>query len=377
VRREIGEDQMQLGKDGEPGWVAGGVDTGTPCDRVRGAKLRAQLTVGLGGIMRKSVTIRGFGFTFAVSALLVLVMIPGAWSQDTLSSLPTPPVAEPPSAPAKPAGSVLMIGGGDLLKISVFGAPESDQEVRVDQDGNISLNFIGSVHIAGLTTNQAQDLIAKKLVAGGFFTQPQVSVFAKEYATQGVSVLGEVQRPGVYPLLGARRLFDVLSLAGGTSQKAGKVVSITHRDHPESPLSLTLSKDPNESAKANVDIFGGDTIMVSKAGVVYIVGDVKRPSGVIMDNGSDMTVLQAIAMAEGTNSTAALNKAKLIRTTPGGRQELPLALKDILASKAPDIHLQAEDIIFVPNSAAKAAYRRTMDVIIQTASGVAIYGSHP
>ena len=213
---------------------------------------------------------------------------------------------------------MLTIGGGDLLKVSVFGAPESDQEVRVDQEGNISLNFIGSVHVAGLTTSQAQDLIAKKLVAGGFFTQPQVSVFAKEYATQGVSVLGEVQHPGVYPLVGARRLFDVLSLAGGTSQKAGKMVSITHRDRPETPLSLMLSNDPNESAKSNVEIFAGDTIVVSKAGVVYIVGDVKRPSGVTMDNGSDMTVLQAIAMAEGTNPTAALNKAKLIRRAQGG-----------------------------------------------------------
>jgi polysaccharide export outer membrane protein len=93
-----------------------------------------------------------------------------------------------------------------------------------------------------------------------------------------------------------------------------------------------------------------------------------------MDSGTDMTVLQAIAMAEGTNPTAALNKSKLIRTTPTGRQELPLSLKDILASKAPDIRLQAEDIIFVPNSASKAAFRRTVDAIVQTATGVAVYG---
>ena len=259
----------------------------------------------------------------------------------------------------------------------MFGAPESDQEVRVDQDGNVSLNFIGSVHVAGLTTNGAQDLIAKKLVAGGFFAQPQVSVFAKEYATQGVSVLGEVQRPGVYPLLGARRLFDVLSLAGGTTAKAGKVVSITHRDHPESPRSVLLSNDPSEAVKGNIDVFGGDTVLVSRAGVVYVVGDVHRPSGVAMDNGTDMTVLQAIAMAEGTNPTAALNKAKLIRRTPTGPQELPLALKEMLASKAPDIHLQSEDIIFVPNSAAKSAGRRTLEAIIQTATGLAIYGARP
>ena len=217
-------------------------------------------------------------------------------------------------------------------------------------------------------------MIAKKLADGGFYTHPQVSVFAKEYATQGVSVLGEVQKPGVYPLLGSRRLFDVLSMAGGTSQKAGRIVSVTHRDHPESPRSLMLSNDANESAKSNVEVFAGDTIVVSRAGVVYVVGDVHKPSGVVMDNGTDMTVLQAIAMAEGTNPTAKLNNAKLIRKTPNGPQEMPLALKDMLASKAPDIRLQAEDIIFVPNSAAKTAGRRTLEAIIQTATGLAIYG---
>ena len=94
-----------------------------------------------------------------------------------------------------------------------------------------------------MTTEQAQAAIAKRYVAGGFFTDPQVSVFAKEYVTQGVSVLGEVQKPGVYPVLGARTLFDVLSLAGGTTPKAGKLVSITHRDHPQTPISVSLSND--------------------------------------------------------------------------------------------------------------------------------------
>ena len=272
---------------------------------------------------------------------------------------------------------MLLIGNGDLLKVSVLGVPESDQDVRVGEDGNIGLNFIGAVHVAGLSTSAAQDLIAKKLIAGGYFTQPQVSVFTKEYATQGVSVLGEVQKPGVYPLLGTRRLFDVLSLAGGTSAKAGKVVSVTHRDHPGAPVSIMLSNDPAESAKNNIEIFAGDTVLVSRAGVVYVVGDVHRPSGVVMDNGSDMTVLQAIAMAEGTNPTAALSKAKLIRRTPGGPKEQPLNLKDMLASRAPDVRLQAEDIIFVPNSAARSATSRTVEAIVQAATGLVVFGLHP
>lgn len=330
--------------------------------------------------MQQSETIRATGFVLLLLTLLIGVGTPGSWAQSGPSSSAVPQVpasADSPATSPAPTSVLLLIGGGDLLKVSVLGAPDSDQEVRVDQSGNISLNFIGSTHVAGLTNNEAQDLIAKKLAAGGFFSSPQISVFTKEYATQGVSVLGEVQHPGVYPLLGARRLFDILSLAGGTTLKAGKVVSVTHRDHPESPVSITMSNDPKEAAKSNIDVFAGDTVLVSRAGVVYVVGDVHKPSGVIMDNGSDMTVLQAIAMAEGTNPTASLNKAKLIRTTPTGRQELPLLLRDMLSSKAPDIHLQAEDIIFVPNSAAKSAGRRTLEAIVQSATGLAMYSARP
>ncbi len=329
--------------------------------------------------MLQSVTIRRFSFTLGIAILLASATIQPAWSQSQSAALPAPlpESTQPASTPAEPSKSVLLIGNGDLLKVSVLGVPESDQDVRVGEDGNIGLNFIGAVHVAGLSTSAAQDLIAKKLIAGGYFTQPQVSVFTKEYATQGVSVLGEVQKPGVYPLLGSRRLFDVLSLAGGTSAKAGKVVSVTHRDHPGAPLSIMLSNDPAESAKNNIEIFAGDTVLVSRAGVVYVVGDVHRPSGVVMDNGSDMTVLQAIAMAEGTNPTAALSKAKLIRRTPNGPKEQPLNLKDMLASRAPDVRLQAEDIIFVPNSAAKSATARTLEAIVQTATGLVVYGIRP
>ncbi len=308
--------------------------------------------------MRRSITFQGFSLTLLLLVQLTSASSQKAWSQNAVPALAASAPEPQAATPAKPAGSMLMIGGGDLLKVSVLGAPDSDQEVRVTEDGNVFLNFI--------------------VAAGGFFTQPQVSVFTKEYATQGVSVLGEVQKPGVYPILGPRRLFDVLSLAGGTGPRAGRIVSITRREHPESPQSVMLSNDANESAKVNVEVFPGDTVLVSRAGVVYISGSVHKPSGVIMDNSSEMTVLQAIAMAEGALPDAALNKSKLIRRTPNGPpQEIPLHLKDMLASKSPDIRLQAEDIVFVPNSAAKSAGKRTLDAIISTTTGLIIYGVRP
>src|ERR1700737_934166 len=147
--------------------------------------------------MRRFVSIREFGFALVMLALGILGRAQEARSEKQHTSPPLtksqveepagitaahaeadrPSVERPPSVPA--------IGAGDLLKVSVLGAPESDQEVRVGADGNIFLILVGSVHVAGLTTEQAQATIAKKMVAGGFFTDPQVSVFAKEYATQG------------------------------------------------------------------------------------------------------------------------------------------------------------------------------------------------
>jgi polysaccharide biosynthesis/export protein len=267
------------------------------------------------------------------------------------------------------------IGSGDLLKISVFGVNTFDEEVRVSDRGDISLPLIGDVPVAGLNTDEAQSLIRKKLIDGNFMVHPEVSVFEKEYATQGVAVLGEVQKPGVYPLLGPHHLFDVLSFAGGMTPKAGPEVTITHHDRPDQPQNVTLAGDVAKSTAANVNILPGDTVVVSKAGIVYVVGDVKSPAGVVMVNGSEMTVVKALAMAGGANPTASLNGAKIIRRTPQGPQEIPILLKQILAAKAADPRLEAEDIVFVPSSTAKGAAKRGLEAIVQTAVGVAIY--HP
>ena len=268
-----------------------------------------------------------------------------------------------------------MIGSGDLLKVGVFGVSTFDVEVRVSGRGDISLPLIGDVHVAGLTTDEAQTLIQKRLIDGNFMVHPEVSVFEREYATQGVAVLGEVQKPGVYPLLGPHHLFDVISLAGGMTPKAGSEVTIAHRDHPDQPQTVTLTGDVAKSNAANVEILPGDTVAVSLAGIVYIVGDVKSPAGVVMPNGSEMTVVKAIAMAGGANPSAALNGGKIIRRTPQGPQEIPIQLKQILAAKAADPKLEPDDIVFVPTSAAKSAAKRGLEAIVQTAVGVAIY--HP
>ena len=272
-----------------------------------------------------------------------------------------------------PTTSEILIGPGDLLEVSVYGAPDFDKrEVRVDSTGTISLPFIGAEKVGGLSVRAAEELTAKRLSDANYFSDPHVSIFEKEYATQGISILGEVQKPGIYPLLGQRTLLDVISAAGGTTPKAGEEVTVTHRAQPQMPIQVPLSYSGDQAARNNVAVYPGDTVVVSKAGIVYVVGDVRQPSGFVLDK-SELTVLQAIAMAQGTNPTAALDRVKLVRTTKAGREENPINLKRVLEAKAPDLKLQADDIIFVPTSTAKSAARRGLEAIVQTATGVAIY----
>jgi polysaccharide biosynthesis/export protein len=269
----------------------------------------------------------------------------------------------------------LIISSGDLLQVSLFGtdfscgSEKAGCEVRVSGSGDIVLPLAGELKVGGLTVAQAEQMIAARFSKGGFFNDPQVMVVQKEYATQGISILGEVQKPGTYSLLGSHSLLQAVSMAGGTTPKAGNDVTIIHTDAPNQPQHCDL----RSAGSGSVALMPGDTIVISKAGIVYVVGDVHQPTGVVMEN-SGLTVLQAIAMAQGTNPTAALDKAKLIRNTADSRTEIPVPLKKILSNKSEDLKLQPEDILFVPSSAAKSASRRSIEAILQAATGVAIYG---
>jgi|SRR6266478_2998193 len=281
--------------------------------------------------------------------------------------------ATPVVASNTAASPNLLIGAGDLLEVNLYGMPDFKTEVRVSSGGEITLPLLGAVAVGGVSVEQAATQIERDLSQKGLFNDPHVTVFVKEYATQGISVLGEVQRPGIYPLLGERKLYDAISAAGGTTPKAGAYVLITRRNDPQHPLQLPLLTGAAKSMKNNVAVEPGDTIVVSKAGVVYVVGDVHQPGGFVMENGNDITVLKAIALAQGTNPNAALDSARLIRKTSDGPQDVLFSLKKILAAKAPDLQLQADDVVFVPGSAGKSAAKKGAETILQMATGIAIW----
>lgn len=280
------------------------------------------------------------------------------------------------AAPAQDAAAPspeLRIASGDLLRLHVYGVPELSRQVRVGESGAISLPLVGAIPVAGLTTPEAEAQIRRRLAEGGFVREPHVSLLLEEYSSQGISVLGEVQKPGIYPLLGEQRLFNAISAAGGLTNKAGRSATITRR-HTQERILVALPSDPSEMPGHNVALFPGDTVVVSKAGIVYVVGDVTKPGGFIMENNTSITVLQALALAQGTKPTASVGNARLIRKTDAGPQEIEIPLKQILQAKAPDLELHSDDILFVPSSAARTAAARGLEAIIRVATGVAIYG---
>jgi len=265
----------------------------------------------------------------------------------------------------------LHIGIGDLLQVTMFGTQDFNADFRVSSSGDISLPPLGLVHVAGLSTSEAEKLIERQLVEGGFYREPRVSVFEKEYVTQGVSILGEVKNPGVYPLLADRHLLDLLSQAGGLTPNASKTVSVTHAGQ-NTPSVITLSPDPELAASSNPAILPGDTIMVATAGVVYVIGNVNKPGGYPMTD-NQLTVLQALALAGGNSPMAALDRAQIVRQVKGAREAVPVSVKKILDGRNKDIRLQPQDILFIPGSTGKNAATRSVEAILQAAVGVAIY----
>jgi polysaccharide biosynthesis/export protein len=304
----------------------------------------------------------------ACAFLVALLTSISAFAQTTSPPEQTRPLRASAmgSAAAQPPGaSAVRLGAGDLIEVSVFGVPELNTKIRVNSQGEIDLPLINDVHVAGLTVAEAETVIERRLERGRFVTNPHVQIFVEEYISAGASVLGEVAKPGIYPVLGDETLFTLISAAGGFTDRAGKTITVTHRG--QGPIALPISRDLDHDRDSNISIQPGDTVIVRRADVVYVVGDVGRSSGFLMENGN-ITVLQAIALAGGANSTAKLNGARIVRRGPSGLITIPVALKKLLQAKTNDMPMQADDILFVPTSSRKVMQARSAEAAVQLAT---------
>jgi polysaccharide export outer membrane protein len=289
-----------------------------------------------------------------------------------------PPAKEAASAeiPRIPAGSSTKLGAGDLIELSVYGVPDLSTKARIGNGGDVYLPLIDYIHVAGLTVDEAQELIQKRLEDGGFVRNPHASIFVNESASQAVNMMGEVSRPGAYPVIGDRHLFDLISAAGGLTEKAGRNVTIIHRQNPDQKVELHLPSSLADDTQNNVEITPGDTVIVSRAGIIYVVGDVARPSGFMIEDNS-LTVLKVLALAGGGTRTSSLNGAKILRQTPNGVQQIPVRLKKVIQAKAIDIPMLKGDVLFVPGSATKSALYRSAEAAMSVSTTLAVVAVHP
>jgi polysaccharide export outer membrane protein len=355
-------------------------------------------------------TIEGFGMksstlgfaryccftTFAVAAILISATAQQATNQQEQANPPAAlPAAQAVSEAAQSASgtavtpqtpndsrkndvdqtAIVKLGAGDLLEVSVYNVPELTSKVRVSNSGDVYLPLIDYVHVDGLTQEEAQTVIEKRLEEGGFVRNPHVTIFVDEASSQGVTVIGEVAKPGIYPDVVDHRLYEVISEAGGFTQNASRKIAILRKGE-KAPLRIDLPRNLADDLNANVEIMPGDTITVPRAPIIYVVGDVGRPSGLLVDNGQ-LTVLQALALAGGTNHTAKLGGARIIRKGPNGMSETKVEIKKMLEAKSPDVTLQADDILFVPVSGGRVIAGKTMEMAMAAATAATVYSVRP
>jgi len=309
---------------------------------------------------------------------------------------PNPASAIPRRDAASAAPVDYAISPDDLVDIAVFDVPEMSRSFRVQPGGSITLPLMTEpIAAAGLTPDQLARVVSDRLKAAGLVSDPRVTVEVRESRVHSIAVTGAVKKPQLYPVFGKTTLLDVLAQAEGLSDDAGGVALVTRGGaaapaadgglagtssgaDPADPIVIDLKRLMQTSdPRLNIDLYPGDRVTVQRAGVVYVVGAVNRPGGfVLTSEHQPMTVLKALALAEDLKPTAIANKAMIIHPKPsasGAQDESPVKLKEILAGRAPDRPLQADEILFVPDSTSQRALRRAAEAAVQITTGVIIW----
>ena len=302
----------------------------------------------------------------------------------------TTPDPVPVATGSAASASNYTLGSDDQITLFVSDVDDlSNKPMRIDMKGNISPPMVGRVHAAGLTVDELQTVIEDRMKK--FVNDPDVLITVTEYRSQPVSVLGAVNTPGVHQIEGHKTLFELLSAAGGVRADAGNTVTIT-RELKWGPIPLPSAKnDPTGKFSVasvnvksigngtnpveNVTVMPNDVISISKGEVIYCIGAVHRPGGFVLGESESLSALQVLASAEGLDDKAAPDKAKILRQQPGTMQrtEIAVNLKHLMAGKGTDVQLKSNDILFIPNSAARSAGIRAAEAAVSIATGMAIY----
>lgn len=283
----------------------------------------------------------------AASVMIVLSLSPSCLAQETAP----PATAQPADILSSKSG--LRLGPGDLVMVQVFQTPDLSGSIRIDDDGVALLPLGGRVRLMGLTPTEASHAIEAQLESSHVMLSPHVTLIITQYATQGITVLGEVNRAGTFTLLGPHSLYDALSAAGGVTPNEGSQITITHQEEPTHPVHIAITS-PNYSENQRLTmLLPGDVVVVSRADLIYVVGDVARPGPYPVVSGVSLSVLNVLGLSQGMNRTALSKHASIVRQSSGSVITIPLNLDKIMRSEAPNLMLEASDVLVVPRSGRK------------------------
>jgi polysaccharide biosynthesis/export protein len=304
--------------------------------------------------------------------------------------------AEPPITPRATVTSPTndneyVVGSGDHIKVWALGLEDLyEKPVVVNPDGSIALPLVGRVAVAGMTVQAISDVIAGRLKSE--LKDPEITVTIVEYKSHPVSVLGAVNAPGVHYLQGRKTLSEVLAMAGGLRSDAGYTVKITRAIATAGRLSLPSAKDDEtgrfsigevqlkdfldaQTPGQNIVVRADDMITVPRAQLVYVLGEVSKAGGFVLNERAEMSSVQALSLAGGMTITAAPKNARVLRNEAGSgnRKEIPINIAKVLSGQAPDMPLRADDILFVPDSKTKRLTAKMLETSLNLITGVIIW----
>ena len=268
------------------------------------------------------------------------------------------------------------ISPGQIVHVAVFNAPDFSLITRVSESGDIAIPMLGAVHLQGLNSAGAADLLAQQLKAHNLMLDPHVTVTVDSSST-GITVLGEVHSPGIYPPPGKHQLSDVLALAGGLTANTGRVIEISNERHPDQKVEVAWDPTMHNTATYDRSVEPGDRVLVRACGIAYVGGHVAKPGAYSLCGSPQMSLSEVIALAGGVIPLTSEKHTYLVRAQPDGTRVVQeIDLHRVLLSKVADPVVKEDDIIYVTPSAIKDALNRSVAAALSL-SNAFIYSYHP
>jgi polysaccharide biosynthesis/export protein len=265
------------------------------------------------------------------------------------------------------------IRAGDIVDVQIFDAPEYSVSMPVSPAGQIAIPYAGLFHVEGMTSIEAAQAIAKLFEQNQILRDPHVIVTTQQFG-YNVTVMGEVKSPGIYTLAGKKRLIDMLTQAGGVTDRAGHVIEIFASGSMKNPQTVLWDPTLRENDNAELEIKTGETVLVSRCGVVYVGGNVTRPGAYPLCDSNHTTISEVIALAQGTKAASYTQSTLLFRTAGSGTRVVQkVKLEDVLRGRKVDITMQPDDIIFIPPSILKAAGKTALTAAVGFATQAYFY----